>query len=143
MFNFSTPVSPLSSTPVASPSHEPSKDGISRIEKSMVSLEFLRNPPKIAVKKVDSIIQRRPRSRERRPRDPRRSYPRVFRRPLMHIDSPRNMPKFFSTLKVWPCCVSETMVSRPPKVSCLVCLGSRFPNKRFKYLHYLNVGTIL
>ncbi|GFW07574.1 hypothetical protein TNCV_3917071 [Trichonephila clavipes] len=68
MFNLSTPVSPLPSTPVASPSH----DGT--MEPSMVSLEPLRDPPQIPVKKVDS--QRR--SRERRPRYPRRSYPRVF-----------------------------------------------------------------
>ncbi|GFW42097.1 hypothetical protein TNCV_1905551 [Trichonephila clavipes] len=74
IFNLPTPVSPLPSTPVASPSHEP--DGT--MEQSMVSMEPLRDPPKIPVKKVDS--QRR--SRKRRPRYPRRSYPRVFRRPL-------------------------------------------------------------
>ncbi|GFX74694.1 hypothetical protein TNCV_3121241 [Trichonephila clavipes] len=62
MFNLSTPVLPLSSTPVDSPSHEPSQDGISPMEQSMDSLEPLRDPPKIPVRKVDSIIQRRPRS---------------------------------------------------------------------------------
>ncbi|GFW90105.1 hypothetical protein TNCV_3485571 [Trichonephila clavipes] len=82
LLNLSTPASPLPSTPVAFPSHEPSQDGISPMEQSMVPLEYspLRDPPKVIapVKKVDSIIKRRPLSRERRPRDPRRSYPRVF-----------------------------------------------------------------
>ncbi|GFW67804.1 hypothetical protein TNCV_3871351 [Trichonephila clavipes] len=78
MFYLSTPVSPLPSAPVASPSHEPSPDGISPMEQYMVSLEPLRDPSKIPVKKVDSTIQRRPRSRERWLRDSRRSYPRVF-----------------------------------------------------------------
>ncbi|GFU38276.1 hypothetical protein TNCV_2432751 [Trichonephila clavipes] len=64
MFNFSTPVSHMPSTPVASPSH----DGT--MEQSMVSLEPLSDPPQIPVKKIDS--QRR--SRERRPRDPRRVF---------------------------------------------------------------------
>ncbi|GFT34686.1 hypothetical protein TNCV_1536211 [Trichonephila clavipes] len=72
MFNLSTPVSPLPSTPVASPFHEP--DGISPMEQSMVSLEPLRDPPKILVKKVDS--QRR--SRERQSRDSRRDPRGVF-----------------------------------------------------------------
>ncbi|GFT38777.1 hypothetical protein TNCV_1499491 [Trichonephila clavipes] len=62
MFNLSTPVSPLPSTPVASPSHDGTQ--------SMVSLEPLRDSPQIPVK-IDS--QRR--SRERRPRDPRRRRP--------------------------------------------------------------------
>ncbi|GFV29552.1 hypothetical protein TNCV_4490061 [Trichonephila clavipes] len=101
IFNLSTPVSPLPSTPVTSSSHDVT------MEQSMVSFELLRDPSQIPLKKIDS--QRR--SRERRPRDPGR----VFRRPLMHIDSPR--PKCFSTLKVCPCCVSETMVSRSPMVS--------------------------
>ncbi|GFS99079.1 hypothetical protein TNCV_822131 [Trichonephila clavipes] len=70
--------SPLLYTPEASPSHEPSQDGISPMEQSMVSLEPLRDPPKIPVKKVASIIQRRPRSKERRTRDQRRSYTRMI-----------------------------------------------------------------
>ncbi|GFU21039.1 hypothetical protein TNCV_4895181 [Trichonephila clavipes] len=78
MFNLTTPVSPLLYTPEASPSHEPSQDEISHMEQSMISLEPLRDPPKIPVKKVASIIQRRPRSRERRTRYQRRSYTRMI-----------------------------------------------------------------
>ncbi|GFT78748.1 hypothetical protein TNCV_1805411 [Trichonephila clavipes] len=80
MSNLSTPASPLPSTPVVSASHEPSQNGISPMEQSMVLLEYspLKDPFKIPVKMVDYIIQRRPRSRERRLRDPKRSYSRVF-----------------------------------------------------------------
>ncbi|GFT34646.1 hypothetical protein TNCV_1535891 [Trichonephila clavipes] len=77
-FNLSTPVLPLTSTPEVSTSHEPSQEGISPIEQSMVPLEPLRDPPKTPIKKVDSVIQRRPRSRERQPRDLGWSYPKVF-----------------------------------------------------------------
>ncbi|GFX71120.1 hypothetical protein TNCV_3648851 [Trichonephila clavipes] len=69
MFNLPTPVSPLPSTLEVSPSYAPSQYGISPIEKSVTLLEYspLRDPPKIIapVKKVDSTIQRRPRSRDR------------------------------------------------------------------------------
>ncbi|GFW43840.1 hypothetical protein TNCV_2854731 [Trichonephila clavipes] len=47
--NLSTPASPLPSTSVTSPTHEPSLDGISSMEQSIVPLEYspLRDPPKI------------------------------------------------------------------------------------------------
>ncbi|GFY05500.1 hypothetical protein TNCV_218821 [Trichonephila clavipes] len=98
-----TPVSPLPPTPVASLSHEPSQDviydSLQPIEQSTVSESPLKDPvdskppvvskqpivfkssivsksPDSPVKKVDSVIHRSPRSRERRnderrPRDHR------------------------------------------------------------------------
>ncbi|GFV67933.1 hypothetical protein TNCV_1872151 [Trichonephila clavipes] len=116
-FNLTKSVSPLPSTPVASQSHEP--DEISCMEQSMVSLEP--HPPKIPVKKVDSINQRRPRSRERRPRDLR--WPRVFRRPFYaHVSAEKrplegkSLPLFKRRPKV---CITPVirLVSRRSELS--------------------------
>ncbi|GFV68103.1 hypothetical protein TNCV_1873851 [Trichonephila clavipes] len=142
MFNLSTLVSPLPSTPVASPSLEPSQDGISSMEQSMVSLEPLRDPPKIPVKKIDSIIKRRPRSRERRSRDPRRSYPMVFQRPpYAHRFPKEHAQVFFHTQGLAVLCLRDHGFTLTNGVVSYA-LDRGCPNKLFKYLHYLNAGTI-
>ncbi|GFX51521.1 hypothetical protein TNCV_2278001 [Trichonephila clavipes] len=97
---------------------------------------YLRNPPKIPVKKVDS--QRR--SRERRPPDLRRHPRRCFDVPLMHIDSPQAQVFFHTqglaglSLRDHGFTLTNGVVSYALDRGC--------PNKLFKYLHYLNVGNI-
>ncbi|GFU15832.1 hypothetical protein TNCV_2367821 [Trichonephila clavipes] len=111
MFSVPTPISPLPPIPVASPSHEPSQDAIydslPPMEQSTVSESPLKdpvdsNPPivtkspdppfkKAHFKKVDSVIHRSPRSRERRNEERRNEErrneerrprdPRMYRRP--------------------------------------------------------------
>ncbi|GFW90104.1 uncharacterized protein TNCV_3485561 [Trichonephila clavipes] len=59
----------------------------------------------------------------------------------MHIDSPRNMPNFFHTQGLAVLCLRDHDFTLTNGVVSYA-LDRGCPNKLFKYLHYLNIGTI-
>ncbi|GFT29931.1 hypothetical protein TNCV_1719971 [Trichonephila clavipes] len=74
------------------------------------------------------------------------SKPRVFQRPpyaqQLMPTSQENAQVIFSTTKVWPC-YGQKQWFHADQRSRPVCHGSRqCPHELFKFLHYLNVGTI-
>ncbi|GFW64495.1 hypothetical protein TNCV_813301 [Trichonephila clavipes] len=183
MLSVPTPVSPLPTTPVNSPSHDPSQDviydSLPSMEQSMPpvvsKLPIVSKSPdppakKTHIKKVDSVIHRSPRFRERRneerrnkegrneerrPRDPRLyrrpdfrppfQRPRVFRRPpyaqQLMPTSQENAHVFFHShgFAVW--CIRNSGFTLTNGVISYA-MDWECPNELFKFLHYLNVGTI-
>ncbi|GFT92311.1 hypothetical protein TNCV_1835761 [Trichonephila clavipes] len=130
------------------------------------------DPPakKTHVKKVDSVIHRSPRSRERRneerrneerqneerrPRDPRLyrrpdfsspyQRPRVFRRPpyaqQLMPTSQENTQVFFHSQGLAVLCIRNSGFTLTNGVVSYA-MDRECPNEAFKFLHYLNVGTI-
>ncbi|GFY13743.1 hypothetical protein TNCV_4961131 [Trichonephila clavipes] len=138
MFSVPTPVSPLPPTPVASPSHEPSQDVIYDSER--------RN------------VERRNEERwneERRPRDPRLyrrpdfrppyQRPKVFRRPphaqQLMPTSQENAQVFFLSQGLSVLCIRNSGFTLTNGVVSYV-IDRKCLHELFKFLHYLNVGTI-
>ncbi|GFW63875.1 hypothetical protein TNCV_705811 [Trichonephila clavipes] len=184
MFSVPTPISPLPPTTGASPSHEASQDAIydslPPMEQSTVPESPLKDPvdskppivsksPDPLVKKVDSVIHRSLRSRERRneerrneERRPRESrlyrrpdfrppyrrhdfQPRVFRRPLyakqLMPTSQENAQVFFHSQGLAVLCIRNNGFTLTNEVVSYA-MDRECPNELFKFLHYLNIGTI-
>ncbi|GFW88547.1 hypothetical protein TNCV_828161 [Trichonephila clavipes] len=125
------------------------------------------DPPtkKTHVKKIDSVIHRSTRSRERRneerwneeksPRDPRMyrrpdfkppyQRPRVFRRPSyaqqLMPTSQENAQVFFHSQGLAVLCIRNSGFTLTNGVVSYA-MDRECPHELFKFLHYLNVGTI-
>ncbi|GFW27984.1 hypothetical protein TNCV_768641 [Trichonephila clavipes] len=177
------PESPLKDLLLESPLKDllfksPLKDSLLEDSKPPVvsMLPVVSRPPEVFtpvkkahVKKVDSVIHRSPRSRERRneerrkeerrPRDPRlyrRSdfrpqyrrpdfKPSVFRRPpyvqQLMPTSQENAQVFFHGQGLAVLCIRNSGFLLTNRVF-LYARDRECPNELFKFLHYLNVGTI-
>ncbi|GFX05892.1 hypothetical protein TNCV_1785251 [Trichonephila clavipes] len=172
MFSVPTPISTLSPTPVASPSHEPSQDAIYVTVDSkppIVSKSPDTPVKKVHVKKVYSFIHRSPRSRERRNEERRNEErrprdPRMYRRPdfrpfyRRHDFNPRVFRRPPYAQQLMPTSQENAQVFfHSQGLAVLYIRNNGFmltngvvsyamdrecANELLKFLHCLNVGTI-
>ncbi|GFX70258.1 uncharacterized protein TNCV_4616951 [Trichonephila clavipes] len=173
MEQFTVPESPLKDLLLESPLKEPRKS--SRVSESPLKdpvdskPTFVSKSPDPPVKKVDSVIHRSPRSRERRNEEIRNEEqrlrnPRMYKRPDFRprIEGMISNPECFGdppyAQQLMPTSQENTQVFfHSQGLSVLYIRNNGFtltngvvsyamdrecPNEQFKSLHYINVGTI-
>ncbi|GFW27944.1 hypothetical protein TNCV_768241 [Trichonephila clavipes] len=157
MFSVPIPISPLRTTPVASPSHEPSQDAIYDTLPPMEQSTVPELPLKDLLPQERRTEERR--NEERRPRDPRMYRRPDFRPPYRRHDfKPRELRRLPYAQQLMPTSHENAQVFFHSQGLAVLCIRTdgfmltngvvsyamdwECPNKLFKFLHYLYVGTI-